>query len=63
MKSPIKAEEINFGDKFKVIDSKYVNHCGLIGEADSIIFDNAVRLKFPNGDEFKFYFTEIERAN
>jgi len=62
MKSPIKAENIDFGDKFRVIDSKYINHFGLIGVASGIIFDNAVRLKFPNGDEFKFYFTEIERV-
>ncbi len=62
MKSPIKAENIEFGDKFRVIDSKYINHFGLIGEADTHIFDNAVILLFQNGDRFKFYFTEIERT-
>jgi len=58
----IEPETIQFGDEFKVTDSKYINHFGLIGKASNHIFDNAVRLKFPNGDEFKFYFTEIERV-
>jgi hypothetical protein len=63
MQSFIKPEEIEFGDEFKVINPDYIHQYGLIGKAEGHIFDNALRLKFPNGEDYKFYFVDIERVN
>lgn len=63
MQSFIKLSWIQFGDYFKVIDEKYVHHFDKVGKVDGIIFDNALRLTFPNGDNFKFNFDEIIWTN
>ena len=62
MQSFIKPDGILFGDTFKVINPDFVNNFGMIGKADGHIFDNALRLTFPNGDNFKYNFDDIERV-